>query len=150
MWPAAYNVNYEPWRTQIPTLLCPSDTASLGTVAYGHRFATRFRDVLDGLSHTIAMAEIQRSHGSRELAGDVLVRNGSGSTMRNNPMTEILEFARDPERPLFYRPDVTLAVDTSNQGNRFRGANWAQGGCHVLMVLGNLNSCFVHTKGRTQ
>lgn len=163
MGPAAYNANYEPWRTQIPTLLCPSDTAPLGTVAFGQlnygfsfgdsfwncnntrnnagnplnigqhrgffkdRFVTRFRDVLDGLSNTIAMAEIQRSNGSRELAGDVLVRNGSGNTMRNDPKTEILEFARDPERPLFYRPDVTLAVNTSGQGNRFRGSNWAQG-----------------------
>ncbi|MCC9641801.1 DUF1559 domain-containing protein [Rhodopirellula sp. JC740] len=163
MGPAAYNANYEPWRTQIPTLLCPSDTAPTATVPFGQlnygfsfgdsfwncnnaknnagnpvnrgqhrgffkdRYVTRFRDVLDGLSRSIAMAEIQRSNGSRELAGDVLVRNGSGNTMRDNPRTEILEFAMDPERPLFYRPDVTLAVDTSAAGNRFRGSNWAQG-----------------------
>ncbi|TWT74240.1 DUF1559 domain-containing protein [Allorhodopirellula solitaria] len=163
MGPAAYHAGYEPWRTQIQTLLCPSDIAPNGQVAFGQlnygfsfgdsfwncnnarnnagnpvnigqhrgmfkdRFVTRFRDCLDGLSNSIMMGEIQRSSGNRELAGDVLVRNGSGNTMRDQPRAEILEFARDPERPLFYRPDVTLAVDTSSAKNRFRGSNWAQG-----------------------
>ncbi len=163
MGPAAYIANYEPWRTQIPTLLCPSDTDPLKSVEFGqlnyafsfgdsfwncnntrnaawapinigqHRgmfkdeFVTKFRDCIDGLSNSIAMGEIQRSSGSRELAGDVLVRNNSNNTMRDNPRANVLEFARDPARPMFYLPSVTLAVDTSAQGNRFRGANWAQG-----------------------
>ncbi len=163
MGPAPYNTAYVPWRTQIATLLCPSDVAPNGQVATGQlnygfsfgdsfwncnntrnnagkplnigqhrgffkdRFVRRFRDCLDGLSNSILMAEIQRSSGTRELAGDALVRNGSGSTMRNNPKANVLEFARDPERPLFYKPGVTLAVDTSGAKNRFRGSNWAQG-----------------------
>ncbi len=163
MGPASYNVNYVPWRTQIPTLLCPSDLAPNAGIPFGQlnygfsfgdsfwncnntrnnagtpvnigqhrgffkdRFVTRFRDCLDGLSTTIAMAEIQRSSGTRELAGDVLVRNGSGNDMRDNPKAEVLEFARDPERPLFYNSSVTLAIDTSSGGHRYRGSNWAQG-----------------------
>lgn len=163
MGPAPYIAAYEPWRTQIPTLLCPSDlppnaALGFGQLNYGfsfgdsfwncnntrnanwapinigqHRgffkdeFVTQFRDCLDGLSNTIAMGEIQRSSGSRELAGDVLVRNGSGDVMRNNPQQNVLEFGRDPERPRFYKAGLTLAVDTSTQGNRFRGSNWAQG-----------------------
>ncbi len=163
MGPAPYNVNYQPWRTQINMILCPSDVAPNGQVATGQlnygfsfgdsfwncnntrnnagnpknigqhrgffkdRFVRRFRDCLDGLSNSVAMAEIQRSSGTRELAGDVLVRNGSGTAMRNKPRTNVLDFARDPLRPLFYKPSVKLAVDTSSAKNRFRGSNWAQG-----------------------
>ncbi|TWT92972.1 DUF1559 family PulG-like putative transporter [Neorhodopirellula pilleata] len=173
MGPVPYNLNYIPWRTQIPTLLCPSDLAPSAVIPnavtnYGvslgdsfwncnntrnapaagepvstgtpanigqHRgffkdlHTTAFRDVLDGLSNTVAMGELVRSAGQRELVGDVLVRNQTNNTVRDDPKVECWDFGADPQRPRFYRPSpaVELAVETSASGNRWRGSTWAQG-----------------------
>lgn len=76
--------NFLPFREQVPMLLCPSDTASMETIAvhnysfssgdsievpngwaqtrglFGGRFCYRMRDIRDGSSNTIAMAERAR------------------------------------------------------------------------------------------
>ncbi|QDU35838.1 Type II secretion system protein G precursor [Maioricimonas rarisocia] len=83
MGPNPWNGNYPPWQQTIPVLLCPSETShsasdSIGDTTYGFvagdthntnssnprgmfglRSSTRFSDILDGSSNTIAMAEMK-------------------------------------------------------------------------------------------
>jgi len=96
------NVDWLPWRTQIPSVLCPSDTnpgggnqannsyafsmgdqviSHNGTGFAGHRglFATsnrcrKFRDMTDGTSNTIAMSERAwaGNYGWRAAAGEAV------------------------------------------------------------------------------
>ena len=166
MGPSPFVSDYIPWRTQVITLLCPSDpvsSAGVGTgesnyaFSYGdstwtcnesnsdgdpkadqvghrrgffqHRTSLQFRDILDGLSNTVAMAENGRSAGGREVLGDVQYRNSNADQFRNDPKGQVWEAAVDPNRPLFYRDasEVTLAVDSSSVGDRSRGRMWADG-----------------------
>ncbi|EMI57093.1 DUF1559 domain-containing protein [Rhodopirellula sallentina] len=166
MGPAPWVTLYEPWRTQIPGLLCPSDVAPLGAGGTGntnygysvgdstwnsnnavdaagaplntgqhrgffqHRTTTKFRDILDGLSNTIAMGEIGRSRGARELIGDAFYVTGNAAAqevVRNSPKQEGWLEVIEPARPQFYDPGVLLCVDSSGAKDRSRGNVWGDG-----------------------
>ncbi|MCG8653074.1 MAG: DUF1559 domain-containing protein [Pirellulales bacterium] len=79
----------------------------------------RFRDVLDGLSSTIAMAEIQTDLGDRGLGGSVIHRsNFSGPAMGED--TTLCTGVADPGRPRFAAPGIALW----NSGGTSRGGRW--------------------------
>ncbi|MGV3485638.1 MAG: DUF1559 domain-containing protein [Planctomycetaceae bacterium] len=94
---------------------------------FRHRTSTKFRDVLDGLSNTIAMGELARSRGARELIGDASYTTGNQNAVRNNPKLQAWDNVMDPERPQFYRADVLLCVESSTVRDRTRGHMWADG-----------------------
>ncbi|MCC9641108.1 DUF1559 domain-containing protein [Rhodopirellula sp. JC740] len=92
---------------------------------FWNRNKTQFRDVLDGLSNTIAAGEVITSGGKREVSAD-FVRN---ITAMLNPNETILIPARcasgphiDPERPQFYATGANVSGDLS-QGKHSRWAD---------------------------
>ncbi|TWT66001.1 DUF1559 domain-containing protein [Allorhodopirellula solitaria] len=86
-----------------------------------------FRDVLDGLSNTVAMAEIATDLGDRELIGSV----ADGTNFGDNAMgssTSICTDIADPTRPQFAEPSISL---WSNGGGS-RGSRWYD--CKIMLT----------------
>ncbi|QDT05310.1 hypothetical protein K227x_37100 [Rubripirellula lacrimiformis] len=140
MGPAPWVLKYDPWRYELPVLQCPSSpyqSTTFGTTSFAFcigdtarqihksdstrgifncRQPTRFRQILDGLSNTIAMTEMG------------LLDDGSvNSQFANRQPISVLDSpsqcgdTRDPDRPGFYRDGISVGI----QG---RGARWADGG----------------------
>lgn len=84
------------------------------------RKQTRFRDILDGLSNTVAAAEIATDLGDRDKR-TIPRAHFSFSAARDNPLRCRPEV--NPERPLFWDPSTT-SLGAANQGRGFR---WASG-----------------------
>ncbi|MEM6473103.1 MAG: DUF1559 domain-containing protein [Planctomycetota bacterium] len=80
----------------------------------------RFRDILDGLSNTIAGGEIATDLGDRDKR-TIARAHFSFAAARDNPLRCANEV--DPERPQFWDPSIT-SLAASNQGRGFR---WASG-----------------------
>ncbi|MFG0289249.1 MAG: DUF1559 domain-containing protein [Rhodopirellula sp. JB044] len=89
------------------------------------RFVMRFRDALDGLSNTVAMGEIVRSLGNREIISDIAATSGKG--VRNNPRENCWDALVDVDRPQFWAAGTALCQDTSSTQPRSRGALWHSG-----------------------
>lgn len=147
MGPSPQNNDYEPWRTQITTFVCPSSPAvpsPLGITSYtfvigdvaehlhepdssrgatASRRVTRFRIVLDGLANTLLMSEIGNSLDDRAI---------TGSCASEMPLEWLAKPSRageltDPNRPNFFSQDVPL--DKAG-----RGSAWADGSAGVALV----------------
>ncbi len=93
-----------------------------------NRRAMKFRDILDGLSNTIAAGEIATGLGNREISTDpyfgagwnnVHGRTGSG------PATCADGGFIDPERPRFWDPSVGNTNPGLRNNNWKRGFRWA-------------------------
>ncbi len=89
-----------------------------------NRREMRFRDILDGLSNTIAAGEIATDLGDYDVRTKPLLRIG-WNTIHNNPSacrddsTPLI----DPERPQFWHPNVPR----NNSGKNVRNAGWGRG-----------------------
>ncbi|QDT09664.1 hypothetical protein K239x_16120 [Planctomycetes bacterium K23_9] len=87
----------------------------------------KFRDILDGLSNTIAMGEIITALQDGDKRGNGVANNGGNSgpfghaALRNNPSLCTDNGYIDPERPLFYLPQW----QQQNRRNFARGHRWA-------------------------
>jgi prepilin-type N-terminal cleavage/methylation domain-containing protein/prepilin-type processing-associated H-X9-DG protein len=89
------------------------------------RFQLGFEDCLDGTSNSIAMGEIVRTDGSREVKSNMTYNL---AMFQNNPKAGCWDQAVDPTAPLQYRPSpgVQLTTETTD-GVRSRGNNWVHG-----------------------
>lgn len=85
------------------------------------REAKGFRDVLDGLSNTIAMGEISSDLGDRSIT-TFIAENPAGPNLRVNPNN--CASMIDPQRPQFWLPGTPEA--STGAENR-RGYKWANG-----------------------
>lgn len=110
---------------------------------------SKFRDILDGLSNTIAMGEIATDLGDRDKR-TIGTRNPNQiANIRLNPKWCEDQGQIDPERPSFWAP--TAPVETNpNQG---RGYRWADArvndsGCHTTLPP-NSEICWVNNVGNT-
>jgi prepilin-type N-terminal cleavage/methylation domain-containing protein/prepilin-type processing-associated H-X9-DG protein len=83
----------------------------------------KFRDVLDGLSNTIAMGEINTDLGDMSITTMVAVSPNNGN-LRNNP--NLCAPLIDPQRPQFWAAGTAEAVGGTIGENR-RGYRWAAG-----------------------
>ncbi|MCC9658838.1 DUF1559 domain-containing protein [Rhodopirellula halodulae] len=88
--------------------------------------SSQFRDVLDGLSNTIAMGELTTDLGDKD-ARTSLTSGGTYST-NNNHWTIVVtpnwcEQHLDPERPQFWRPEAPIVGATSGRGFRWASFN---------------------------
>ena len=110
--PAAWRTNYPPFREQTPALLCPSDVGSSGrdksneqaynnymfsvgdhinNCAYdrptrgpfAHQHYAMFRDIRDGTSNTVGLAERCIHSGDGLIRGDLAMN--VGTTIASNP-----------------------------------------------------------------
>ncbi|GAA4451252.1 DUF1559 domain-containing protein [Novipirellula rosea] len=85
----------------------------------------KFRDVLDGLSNTIAMMEIATDLGDRD-ARTFAKKHANGQSaqtaIRDNPSICIEAGMIDPERPQFWLPGAPTEFESISKG---RGYRWA-------------------------
>lgn len=82
----------------------PYERCSRGFFA-GQRYH-RFRDILDGLSNTVAMGEIATDIGDRSVIGTVISQSGTSGELHLDPGTNCAAMARDPQRPQFLNPTI--------------------------------------------
>lgn len=87
--------------------------------------ATRFRDVLDGLSNTIMMGEMSTYLGDRDITTKVM-RHDTPLEVRNTPTACRIEI--DPLRARFWNPVLTTVTDVGGEELN-RGYKWALGYC---------------------
>lgn len=140
--PAPWVSHYDPWRFELQNLRCPTspaDAVNFGMTSYTfcignqsqnvHRptvangmfacgLATRFRDIADGLSNTIAMTEIshRQDNRDREIAGCIAIEQPSVMLAQLERVNDLL----DRDRPHLFSDQVQLA--------RYgRGSRWADG-----------------------
>ncbi|WP_182867463.1 DUF1559 domain-containing protein [Stieleria mannarensis] len=90
------------------------------------RKETRFRDILDGLSNTIAMGEIATDLGDKD-SRTSLTAGGTYST-NNNHWTIVVTPTwcvqhLDPDRPRFWNPAAPIVGATSGRGFRWASFN---------------------------
>ncbi|EMI43401.1 DUF1559 domain-containing protein [Rhodopirellula sp. SWK7] len=133
------------WRDEDPT---ESTNTAIAVRAACRGFfentrSVGFRDILDGLSFTIAMGEIMTDIGDRSISTHGYRHIGSWNDMRNN--RNICEEGIDSQRPQFWKPGLSIATGLSNPGEgelasieQARGYNWAHGnpinsGCHTIL-----------------
>jgi prepilin-type N-terminal cleavage/methylation domain-containing protein/prepilin-type processing-associated H-X9-DG protein len=89
-------------------------------------YSSKFRDILDALSNTIAMGEIATDLGDRDNRTSSTT-NGSQNPpagVRDNPKWCFDQGQIDPERPRFWAPGIALDGVTARRGYRwadFRG-----------------------------
>jgi prepilin-type N-terminal cleavage/methylation domain-containing protein/prepilin-type processing-associated H-X9-DG protein len=97
----------------------------------------RFRDILDGLSNTIAMGEITtdlgdqdtRTHGAKKTSGSI----------HKAGWDQLCRDQIDPERPTFWDPDTFTEADAAGGGTpaeHRRGFKWA----NCRGIWGNMNT----------
>ncbi|QDV47412.1 Type II secretion system protein G precursor [Stieleria neptunia] len=118
---------------------------------FWNRNEMKFRDVLDGLSNTIAAGEVVTSGGKREVKAD-FVRNISAMA---DPSASILIPARcktgahiDPERPQFYDDTATVSASLSQA----KHARWADcrayyTAIHTILPPNNPNCVHANNDG---
>ncbi|MEM0925807.1 MAG: DUF1559 domain-containing protein, partial [Planctomycetota bacterium] len=95
-----------------------SNAADRGMFVQNKRM--KFRDVLDGLSNTIAMAEIATDLGDRD--SRTIADNDTTqhlNQIRDNPSFLIDQGFLDPERPRFWIPSVGAWNPTNGRGFRW-------------------------------
>lgn len=176
MGPAPWIGQYVPWRTEIPTMRCPSDPG-VGLPAYGRtnyaaclgdsvdfmnngpiqimagaevippanwvvrraraacrgffvpRQDSKFRDILDGLSNTIAAGEITTDLGDRDKRTLASTRNGTAAIRSNPSLCEDNNYI-SPQRPKFWSNgnDGGTAPPNLAAVAQGRGYRWADAG----------------------
>lgn len=101
---------------------------------FGVRRTAKFRDILDGLSNTIAMGEIISDLGDRDKRSAVSLTNGGdwGATGTNGPQftpTWCVDNNQiNPEEPAFWcdgEPGCTNPANIVTNERQARGMNWA-------------------------
>ncbi|QEG01433.1 hypothetical protein Mal15_55090 [Stieleria maiorica] len=89
----------------------------------------KFRDVLDGLSNTIALAEIMTNLGDRHIGGSVVHRDQFSNDDSMGRDTSVCTSLVDPDRPQFFEQGVQLW----DSGGTSRGGRWWN---YHLMISG--------------
>lgn len=114
---------------------------------FSKRKSTGFNDILDGLSNTIAMAEIVTDLGDRDKRTAISILNG-GWQVELNPSLCVTRNQLDPVAPLFWcdgGPGCTNPPNLATGGNGgigARGMNWAWAGmaCTGVKIMRPPNS----------
>ncbi|QEG00956.1 hypothetical protein Mal15_50320 [Stieleria maiorica] len=118
----------------------PDDWRPIGFAAsdrgyFSRKRPTKFRDILDGLSNTIAMAEIMTDLGDRDKRSALSITNGNW-LVEKNPLYCVEENQLLPDEPMFWCDDATLCTIPPNiaENTNGRGMNWAWASMGMTMV----------------
>ncbi|SMP76047.1 prepilin-type N-terminal cleavage/methylation domain-containing protein [Neorhodopirellula lusitana] len=98
-------------------------TASRGM--WQPEFTGKFRDVLDGLSNTIAMGEFITDLGDGDKRSALVRGSGNGADVQRTGGALACEGFVDPDRPRFWDDGATILQ--SGAPERRRGYKWASG-----------------------
>lgn len=109
----------------------------------------KFRDVLDGLSNTIAMAEIATDIGDRDkrTIGE-WERTQAWNLIRDNPKWCEDQGYIDPERPRFWAPGIPTWGATNGRGFRWADHRVEMSSCHTILPP-NAEICAQRNPGGT-
>ncbi|MCA9137022.1 MAG: DUF1559 domain-containing protein, partial [Planctomycetales bacterium] len=103
---------------------------------FSRKKVTKFRDITDGLSNTIAMAEIATDLGDRDKRTAISINNG-GWVVEKNPSTCLDRNQLQPQTPQFWCDDTsagcTIPPNIAENTNG-RGMNWAWASMGMTMV----------------
>jgi prepilin-type N-terminal cleavage/methylation domain-containing protein/prepilin-type processing-associated H-X9-DG protein len=122
----------------------PSFFAGADRGFFSKRKTTKFNDILDGLSNTVAMGEIASDLGDTDKRTAISVLNG-GWVVENNP-SHCTTNQIDPLRPNFWcaagATGCTPPPNLSSNANHSRGMNWAwaAGPCSAMNTIRPPNS----------
>ncbi len=111
-----------------PALWVPRRARAACRGAFVPRQATKFRDILDGLSNTLLAGEITTDLGDRDIRTAAAIQNGTAN-LRDEPDHCEHDGLISPDRPQFWSNGSdggtapTLASDAQGRGYR-----WAQAG----------------------
>ncbi|KAA5540179.1 DUF1559 domain-containing protein [Roseiconus nitratireducens] len=111
---------------------------------------SKFRDVLDGLSNTVAMGEFATDLGDRDTR-TIQTNNGSQNppaSIRDNPKWCFNQGQIDPERPRFWAQGVTLPGATNGRGYRWADFWCVFSTCHTILPP-NSEICGGNNPGQT-
>ena len=93
-----------------------------------NRRESKFRDVIDGLSNTIAMAEIKTDLGDRDIRSAVSWQGRGSQDVNNNPLHCRDRNEIDPESPTKWCNGGTGCTDPErlvDNGRDTRGGSWS-------------------------
>lgn len=142
---SSWNTQWGPWSNNRLT----QPTGRVITANAGHRgffkpfnIENRFRDVLDGLSNTIAMGEIATDLGDSNVSTSPPIEGQTalgGNTpamraIRDNP--GICDPFRNPERPRYWTMGGARLTDA--RGFRWADANQMYSGCYTILPPNDL------------
>jgi hypothetical protein len=110
---------------------------------FWNRVDMKFRDVLDGLSNTIAAGEVVTSGGKREVKAD-FVRNITTMNVNNNTSLYPARCKQgphiNPESPLFYALDATVSASLSqSKHSRWADSRAYYSAFHTILPPNNPN-----------
>ena len=116
---------------------------------YMVRLESKFRDILDGLSNTIAMGEIMSDIGDRDKRAAASWERRGGRAISNNPSLCFDAMQIDPERPNFWcaagSTGCTPPTNLVNGASNSRGSSWADfrynSSCMFTILPPNSENC---------
>lgn len=102
---------------------------------FSRKKVTKFRDITDGLSNTIAMCEIASDLGDRDTRTAISINNG-GWVVEKNPSTCLDRNQIQPDDPQFWCDDPSVCTTPPNiaENTNGRGMNWAWASMGMTMV----------------
>jgi len=93
------------------------------------RHVTKFRDVLDGLSNTVAAGEMATSVGQKELIAEV----ASGAHYSSLFTPKKCQDLADPTRPQFYPSTQNVLTGNQSRGSRWADGRWVFSAIHTVL-----------------
>ena len=139
------------WKMQTDSGYAQHSRAADRGAFVAHKDA-KFRDILDGLSNTIAMGEICTDLGDRDIR-TIQTRNaniaGNTSPYKDNPKHCAEDLNQiDPKRPQFWAPGINIAGVTSGRGYRWADYRVNFTGFHTILPP-NAEICGINNIGNT-
>jgi prepilin-type processing-associated H-X9-DG protein len=105
----------------------PTGFANVDRGFFSRKKDTKFSSILDGLSNTVAMAEIISDLGDRDIRSAISIENG-GWLVEQNPLLCVEAGQINPQAPQFWcdgEPGCTNPTPGPAQNRDGRGMNWA-------------------------
>ena len=122
-----------PWKMQAESGWSQHSRAGNRGMFVVHKHS-KFRDVLDGLSNTVAMGEIATDLGDRDIRTLPVQHGQARNPIRDNPKWCVdVDDEIDPERPGFFRAGLQLWNVANGRGYRWADHFIEMTGFHTIL-----------------